>query len=231
MLFKGLLATQLSGSMDGITASHNKGGTYFRNRATPTNPSTSFQMTIRNAMGILTTRWLDDLTQAQRDGWQTYADNVTLTNRVGDAINVSGQNMYVRSNVSVIQIGETIIDDAPVMFNLGSFTEPTVASADSGSQLVAIGFDNTDDWANETGSHMIVYISRPQNASINFFKGPYQFADTIDGDDTTAPTSPAQITAPFTLSLGQVVFVRIRVHRIDGRLSGEWFGNVVVTAA
>lgn len=230
MLFKPLLGAQLSGSVGGLTASHNRGGAYFRQRATPTNPATSRQVTIRNAMGILTTRWLDVLTQVQRDAWQVYAENVTLINRIGDAINVSGQNMYVRSNVSVIQIGETIIDDAPTMFNLGSFTEPAVVAANANDDTVDISFDNTDEWANETGSHMIVYISAPQNASINYFKGPYQFAETIDGDDTTAPTSPQNMPAGSTLAVGQVVFVRIRVHRIDGRLSGEWFGNVVVTS-
>jgi len=230
MLFKGLIATALSGSMDGITASHNKGGTYFRGRAIPTNPSTSFQVVVRNAMAVLTTRWLDDLTQAQRDAWQTYADNVTLTNRVGDAINVSGLNMYVRSNVTVIQIGETIIDVAPTMFNLGSFTEPSIGAASASSQDFQVTFDNTDAWANETGSHMIVYSSRPQNATINFFKGPYQLAGTIDGDDTVAPTSPATIASPFLIATDQVIFVQVRVHRIDGRLSGLWRGNETVTS-
>ncbi len=230
MLFKGLIATALSGSMDGITASHNKGGTYFRGRAIPTNPSTSFQVVVRNAMAVLTTRWLDVLTQAERDAWQTYADNVTLTNRVGDAINVSGLNMYVRSNVTVIQIGQTIQDTAPVIFNLGSFTEPSVGAASEASQDFAITFDNTDAWANETGSAMVVYVSRPQNASINFFKGPYQLADTVDGDDTTPPTSPQTIAAPFTIADGQVIFVQVRVCRLDGRLSGLWRGNAAVTS-
>ena len=77
---------------------------------------------------------------------------------------------------------------------------------------------------------MIVYSSRPQNQSINFFKGPYQLAGTVDGDDTTAPTSPQEITSPFPLTDGQHLFVQIRVHRIDGRLSGKWRGGADVTS-
>lgn len=231
MLFKPLLGTQLSGSVGGITASHNRGGAYFRQRATPTNPATPQQVTVRNAIAELGPRWNDVLTQAQRDGWNVYGDNVELTNRIGDAFNPSGKNMFDRSNVTAIQIAEPIQDDAPTIFNLGSFTEPVIGLADETGQDVEINFDNTDAWANETGSHMVVYISRPQNAGIKFFKGPYRFADTIDGDDTTAPTSPAVIAVPFPITSGQQLFVQIRVHRLDGRLSAIWRGMTIVSTA
>lgn len=230
MLFKGLLITSLSGSMDGVTASRNKGGSYLRKRAIPTNPNTSNQQIVRGAMGLLTSSWNDDLTAVQRDAWQTYADNVTLTNPNGDQINVSGQNMFIRYNIPAIQVGLAIQNAAPTTFNLGPFTEPTLISASAASQDLSVGFDNTDAWANETGSAMAVYISRPQNQSINFFRGPYQFSDTIDGDDTTAPTSPAAIAVPFPITDGQELFARIRVLRADGRLSSEFFGSVSVTS-
>lgn len=229
MLFRPTIGTDLSGSLGGIVASRNKGGPYFRNRAIPTNPSTSFQQVLRLAMTVLTSAWNDDLTEVERDAWQTYADNVPLTNRIGEARNVSGQNMYVRGNIVAIQTGLARQDTAPTVFNLGSFTEPTLLAADALGQLLSVGFDNTDAWANETGSAMIVYISRPQNPSINFFKGPYQFAARIDGDMTTPPTSPAMIAVPFLITAGQTLFAQIRVCRADGRLSGKFRGNIVVT--
>lgn len=181
-------------------------------------------------MADLTTRWNDGLTQLQRDAWDVYGSNVELTNPIGDAFNPSGQNMYIRSNVTAIQIVTAIQDDAPTIFNLGAFTEPVIGVAAVSTQDVEINFDNTDAWANEDDSHMVVYISRPQNAGIKFFKGPYRFSDTIDGNATTAPTSPAAISVPFPISLGQQVFVQVRVHREDGRLSGIWRGMQTVTA-
>ncbi|KKM06452.1 hypothetical protein LCGC14_1743870, partial [marine sediment metagenome] len=48
MLFKSGLITQGSGSIGGLTASHNRGGMYFRARTIPTNPATSFQTVVRN---------------------------------------------------------------------------------------------------------------------------------------------------------------------------------------
>lgn len=229
MLFRPTIGTDLSGSLGGIVASHNKGGPYFRNRSIPTNPSTSFQQTLRNAMTVLTTAWNDDLTVVERDAWQTYADNVPLTNRIGESRNVSGQNMYVRGNIVALQTGFPRQDTAPTVFNLGSFTEPILVSADATAQTAEVSFTNTDAWANEDDSAMLVYLSRPQNPSINFFKGPYQFAGSIDGDAITPPVSPSTINSPFLISDGQTLFMQIRVCRADGRLSGKFRDNTVVT--
>ena len=61
--------------------------------------------------------------------------------------------------------------------------------------------------------------------TINFFKGPYQFAARINGDGTTPPTSPAVIASPFPFSAGQRVFTRIVVVRVDGRVSLDFRGQ------
>ncbi len=50
----------------------------------PTNPNTTFQQVVRNAVSQLTSLWSDVLTQTQRDQWQVYADNVPLTKRHGE---------------------------------------------------------------------------------------------------------------------------------------------------
>ena len=112
------------------------------------------------------------------------------------------------------------MDIAPDVFNLGSFTAIT-ASAIAVVNTVSIGFENTDDWANETGGAMLVYTARPQNPSINFFKGPYRFAALIAGDDTTPPTSPEALTAAFAFEAGQKIFGRVQVTDVDGRLSAD----------
>lgn len=218
MLFQSQIISRGSGSIGGLTASHNKGGNYFRARTTPTDPSTAFQTVIRNAAASLVNFWNDVLSQLQRDEWATYATNVPLLNPFGEPRTVTPLNMYVRTNVSRLQNGMPRVDDAPVLFNLGEFT-PTSGVSSEGAQSLAITFDNTDQWANEDDSAMLVYISRPQNPGINFFKGPYRLAGKIDGDGITPPTSPAVIVVPFTITLGQRLFWRIRVTRDDGRLS------------
>lgn len=217
----GPLAAASSGSIGGVTFSHNAFGPYARTKAIPVNPNTPAQQTVRGFMADLSNLWINTLTQAQRDDWKTYAANVTVIDKLGQAINVTGMNMYVRSNVPALQAGLVRQDDAPSVFDLGSFTNPALVATASGPTL-DVSFNNTDDWANEDGAAMLVYGSRPQNPTINFFKGPYQFAGRIDGDAITPPTSPTVITSPFAFDAAQKVFAKISVVRADGRLSGNF---------
>lgn len=218
MLFKSQVFTQASGSVGGLTYSRNAGGMYTRARAIPVNPASLQQQEVRNAIGVLTARWVETLTQAQRDDWAVYAGNVTLINRLGEALPVAPLAQYVRSNVPRIQAGLPIVDDAPTVFDLGSFSMPGPLTATAPTGL-SLPFTNADDWANEDDAAMLIYVSRPQNPSVNFFKGPYRLAGSILGDGTTPPASPAVLVAPFPLNAGQKVFLQGRVTRADGRLS------------
>lgn len=210
-----------SGSMGGMTFSRNAGGAYIRNRTVPVNPASSFQTVLRGYVAQLTSLWSTTLTQAQRDGWEAYNLNVLLPNSLGDQRSIGALAHYVRSNVSRLQAGEPRVDTAPVLFNLGDYTQPTITSITAPTAL-SLAFDNTDDWANEDDAALIVYGARGYNPTINFFKGPYRFCGVVQGDSTTAPTSPAAITMPFTLQAAQKSFIFGRVSRADGRLSSPF---------
>lgn len=218
MKYKSTLLGQASGSLAGVTFSHNKGGEYVRRRAIPTNPNSTFQQAVRGIVAALSNHWLNTLTAAQRAAWETYAENVTIVDRLGDPIYITGLNHYVRSNTPLLQAGMTRVDAAPTTFNLGEFTNPSFGY-DAANSEVDVTFDNTDAWANEDDAAMILWASRQQNPSINYFKGPYRFAGTIDGDSVTAPTSPAAISAPFACAAGNFCFCKVSVIRADGRLS------------
>lgn len=224
MLFKSGLITQGSGSIGGMTIAHNAGGQYIRARTIPTNPNTPRQQAVRNSMAILSTRWVEVLTQVQRDAWAVYAANVTKTNPLGDQINVSGLNMYVRGNVPRIQGGLPLADNAPTIFDIGTFTDPAF-TIDTASDELDLTFTPTDDWANEDDSAMEVFASQVQNGTINYFKGPYVFIGQVLGDGTTPPTSPAAIALPGPTVAGQRTFFRVNVTRVDGRLSGDFLGS------
>lgn len=225
MKFKSSVYTQASGSVGGLTYSHNRGGMYTRARRTPVNTNTAQQQAVRNAVSQLTTAWQNDLDAAQRSAWEVYAGNVPLIGPTGDARNVGGLGMYVRSNVPRLQSGMDRIDDGPLVYSLPTFTNPTF-TIDSGAGEMDVAFNVGDDWATEDGGAMLVYTSRPQSPSINFFKGPYRFAGAIDGA-AIPPTSPATLTLPFPIAVGQQAFVRVTVTRADGRLSSTFRGNAV----
>lgn len=220
MLFTSPVLAEASGRIAGLIFSHNAGGQYIRSATTVTNPNTPAQQVVRGLLSQLTSLWVDTLTQLQRDAWETYADNVSVLNRLGNPINLSGLNMYVRTNVPLIQAGFARQDDAPTIFSLGDFTLPSGIPSEA-SQALALFFTITDDWVGEDDAGMLVYVSRPQNPSINFFKGPYRFAGSIDGDGITPPTTPAAILVPFPIVAGQRLFFRVQVVRADGRLSAD----------
>lgn len=229
MLVKSALVTDASGSVGGLTWSRNRGGQYVRARVVPTNPNTSFQAAVRGFVSQLASLWVNTLTVAQRAAWDAYAINVSTQNRLGDDITVTGLNMYVRTNVPALQALFARQDDAPTIFDLGDYTIPAIVASET-LQQVAVVFTDTDDWVDEDDAGMLVYVSRPKNPSVNFFKGPYRFAGSIDGDSVTPPTSPANIAVPFPVVAGQKLFTRAQVLRADGRLSSDVMeGRLVVT--
>ncbi|HSR54546.1 MAG TPA: hypothetical protein VLV83_27280, partial [Acidobacteriota bacterium] len=165
----------------------------------------------------------------QRQGWEDYAQQVTLTNPLGDQRNVSGLNQYIRSNLSRRQPSLPFVDDAPVIFDLGTFVAIQVApSAGGGNFLVT--YDDTEGWVSTDDSALLLYTSAPFNPTINYFSGPYRFAGAIEGDSVTPPTSPATISSPFSLSQGNKLGFYARLTQADGRMSSKQSGIVTIGA-
>ena len=217
MLVRGILTT-MSGSLGGITAARNKGGQYLRARVVPVDPGTPAQTTLRTVFSGLAIAWQTLLSAAQREAWDTYAENVTVVNRIGETVNLTGLQMYIRSNVPRVQAGFARVDDGPVSFNLGEFTDISIAIVGGGA-LVSVTFEDTDAWVNEDDAALLVLTSREKAPTINFFKGPYRLAGSVDGSSTVPPTSPQDLTSDFTYTTGNKGFAQVRVTRADGRLS------------
>lgn len=210
-LFKSQIVTQASGSVGGLTYSHNASGMYIRARSIPTNPSTDLQQVVRNAQSTLSQRWSSTLTEDQRAGWATYAKNVKIKNKQGDQINLAGLAMYSRCNVARIQTGGAIVDDAPTVFILGDPLNGTLFQTELSPFLVQIAWTGT-----LTATDMVlIYVSQPQNPTINFFKGPFRYQAKAAGNALIAALTPNP-----TWVAGQRIFVRTRVAYADGRMSG-----------
>lgn len=228
-LFKSQLATSVSGSVGGTTYAHNKSGMYMRARSIPVQPNSTAQVEVRSALTALVTAWKETLTSAQRSAWDLYAQNVPVTNPLGDSINNSGQNWYIGANTPRLQANSKLsaalarVDDGPTIFDRGTFTTPVPTWTEtSGLSLV---FTNADAWANEDGAVMLLYQGAPQDSSRNFFKGPWRLVNRIAGDSVTPPTSPSVTSAGllsalgYTVTQGQRCWLAVAVTRADGRLS------------
>lgn len=231
-LYKATIAGQLSGRIGAHVFSHNAGGQYVRIGTIPTNPNSPQQQVVRNAVAQLSNEWNNALTEPERLNWDIYAANTKLTNRIGEQINVSGLAMFVRSNVIRIQGSQAIVNNGPGVFNLGSHTQPTISNASEATQTVDFNFgasifDNA--WANQVGGFMFVFLSRPQNPTVNYFRNPYRQSGGVTGDPVP-PVSPAALAVPFPIIAGQKLFGRAVSVLADGRASTPSFFETLTVA-
>jgi len=223
MKFKSQLITQASGSIGGATFARNRGGLYVRARSVPVNPNTSFQSEVRGNFSNAVGRWNDALSQAQRDGWNLYAEQVPLSDSLGDPRNVGGLPMYVRSNTFRLLLGLPLVDNPPTAFSLpfaGGFSAlPTIDTQADPQVWEAEVPGAGNEWLAEVGAAMGVFVSRPQNPGVSFYKGPFRFIGAVLGSATPPDPAEPSFNVPFDFQPGQVFFTRYRVTRADGRLS------------
>lgn len=213
---------QMSGSLAGNTFARNRSGNYVRARTKPVNPNTARQIAVRAAMAALTARWSQVLTANQRTAWNLYAASVTMTNRLGESINLSGFNHYIRSNSFRQIFNKTIIDAGPVIFELPAQDPTFDISCAEGGQTITVSFDDTMDWDNEDNGFLVYYQGSPQNAQRNFFDGPWKLMSYTAGVTGVPVASPVPEAAVFAISEGQRIWVRARILRADGRISEEF---------
>lgn len=221
MKIKSALVTQMSGSLGGMTGSHNAGGLYLRARAIPVNPNTAFQQAVRGYLTTIVAAWNDVLTPPMRAAWAAYAAAVPIPDALGDPRYIPALAHFVRSNVPRLQAGLARIDTGPIAFTLPSFTNPTLTWV-AATEKMSVAFTTSDLWANEAGGAMLAFCSFPQTVGTNYFKGPYRYVGKIVGATPVPPTSPQLFDTPAPIETTQKVFGYVEIVRADGRLSGKF---------
>lgn len=225
--------TQISGSIGGTTYSHNRYGAYKRNRSIPVNPRTDRQIAIRNYLQWCQDAWLNTLTEEQREAWNLYASNTTWQNKFGDAALLPGPQHFNRTNISRLLAGLTVIDDAPTIFGLPAAETDLEVTASAATGELTVAYDDSADWVSEDGAIQMLYVGRPTNPTVNYFNGPWRYADKIEGASVSPPTSPHTVVAglvPWPVVEGQRIVVRSRIMRADGRLSDTARSSFLVGA-
>lgn len=102
------------GTVGGITFSANLASPYIKSWAKPVNRRSTPQSTARGSFGGFAASWVG-LTQAQRDGWDTYAAAAAqdLTNSLGETYSASGFNWYIKINTQLALAGRAARVAAP----------------------------------------------------------------------------------------------------------------------
>ena len=222
--------TEMRGSIAGNVYSRNRYGAYARARTKPINPNTERQQLVRSAISAMTTRWSQTLTPAQRTAWNLYGASVVMTNKLGESINLSGFNHYIRSNAFRSAYNKTIIDAGPTIFEIPTADPVFSIAAAEGGQTITVTFDDTLAWDNEDNGFLVYYQGSPQNAQRNFFGGPWKLLSYTAGVTGVPVASPVIESAVSVITEGQRQWVYARILRADGRMSAPFRADDIVGA-
>jgi len=220
----------MSGSIAGNTHARNRSGNYVRARTKPVNPNTARQQAVRSALAELTTQWAQTLSAAQRTAWNLYASSVSMKNKLGETINLTGFNHYIRSNLMRNRAGLGVVDDGPVIFELPAADPSFAVTASEATQEISFAYDDTMDWADENGGWLILHQGQPQNAQRNFFAGPWRYCSIVEGVNGAPPAGPKVASVPYAISEGQRIWCYARIIRADGRISEVFTANCFCAA-
>lgn len=216
LLKLGLMVADIRGSVGGAVFARNRGGAYVRNRTIPLNPGSTRQTAVRAVFADLAVRWSDTLTDAQRQAWENYAQQVPLVNALGEPRQVSGLNMYVRANTLIVDTGGAIVDAAPTTFTVGPTITPTFA-VDAATDTVDITDLGSFVPSAMNQVRVLVSASPSLQPGVSFFRSPFR---KIDGRlyDLAGDLPVADIPLPYPLAAGQALFLRAIAVTPDGRV-------------
>jgi hypothetical protein len=103
---------QLKGSIGGLTFQNNSSGAIVRQRPQPAKGITTKQSNTH----VNHIKWLyewQQLSQAQRNLWNVYANTWTKINKFGEVKKLTGLNWFETSNYHIQSIGESILQSPP----------------------------------------------------------------------------------------------------------------------
>ena len=211
MLIRGVMGPgEARGSAGPLTASRNQAGLFLRARVTPVNPKSPGQVAIRQAMASNSSRWSNILDNSQRSAWEAYAEETPLPNKLGDLVNTSGRQMYLRTNNARLQVGIGVIDTAPITQGVA---EPPIGLVDSNTTDGVIVSLTTPTLA---GNDVVIYtIGNPVSFAKNFYSSPYRTAAAA----VAITGFPLELKPAAEVFVGQKYFIESRLFLDDGKVS------------
>lgn len=225
IIIPGPMVAEARGKLGGLIFSRNGGGTYAKTMAVPTNPATILQGNVRADFAQLASDWTETLTPIQRDAWIDYAAATPWTNSLGQVINLTGTNWFVKLNAVRLQAALAIVVAPPAVGTSepqdNSFNISDVTPSDPGPGQIEVTFDDTRPWTTEDGAMMMVYQGQPQSLGVENFGIRYRFSFAILGA-VVPPTSPVTLGTEWFIPAGGVKHTaQARIMRADMRESAR----------
>lgn len=220
----GALVVDGRGKLGGHVLAQNRGGSYIRTKVTPANPQSVAQMAVRGSFAAISSGW-SQLTEAQRDSFDSLVSAYSRTNVFGDIKNPSGKALYQRLNQNLANTGQTLITVGVNPLPLPSFTIDAVE---------AIVTPQSFDWTligDLTGSYVMVFATPPMTQGTKFVKNKLRLLNYQVGSSNTFGDFITEYTAKFgAIALGQNIVCGIKIVNANGQASPLQTVKVTVSA-
>jgi len=201
---------QFSGSQGNTTASHNRFGTYTRNRTIPVNPVTNFQSTIRGQLIQLATGWRF-LSDSQRAGWAALGEQMIRFDPLGVAYKLTGLQAYISVNIRRIRAGAAAVFDAPTLDGAWDLGTVTVV-ADTTPPTFNVTFSGTPP----VGAVLNVFTTGDVSPGRNF-SGRSEHRQILTQQNPTSPVNLllAQVQRWGPLNIGQKISLLLEAVSVN----------------
>ena len=218
-----ILSDPSSGSIAGVTHSHNRAGQYTRSRRAPVQTvGTGRKGIIKAAFGAASSAWAA-LTPAVQAAWTGYANGHPYTDSLGQSIKLTGHQMYVAVNAMLINCGAAQSAAIPV-------TDAVFAAGFTAFTAVHAGaLTLTPSGAGAVTDYLLVSLSAPQSGGRSFCK-TFNQIDKLAGNVVAATVLTALYTAQFgAVAVGQRIFYKLTPVNQYGVAGAANSGYIIVT--
>ncbi len=221
----GSLATDVRGSIAGVTYARNRGGAYTRGRTSPVQPNTTLQAAVKGIFAAAINSWTNLLSAGERTNWEAYAAAVPYTDIFGETRYYSGQNRYAQAYIAAVNAGRSVasVTAAPTTYTAAEgvvISNIAVNQGASTASTLASVVNSLAPSDAEAGDILLVSFGAPITNAKNYFKGPYRHAGVatfVSG--TSYPT--ASLSDPYgrTIAAGLALPIMVRIIKADNRIS------------
>lgn len=197
------LLESMRNKLNGSVASRNRYGNYWRNKTTPINRQTSYQVAVRAQFAANSSAWRS-LTPAEREAWRAAAPDFPFTDVFGDQLFLSGNSLYLKLNQNLQNMGASTIDNPPqpVTVENPDFTDLTASTSAVAVTVAA---------PTSANGVLMVYAAANVSPGKSFVKNLYKYIGTITGGATPVDIT-TQVQERFgALTTGTAVWVKILV--------------------
>lgn len=225
-IFKSTTFAAISGSIDGVVFSHNKGGSYTRALKIPTNPQTPAQSTARSRFGDPAADYRA-LVEADRQTFINFGEESPRVNAIGVPHPISGINAFISINKNIATAGGIALTVAPAPVGATAVTTISI-TASTGPDLVEVAFAPDPIPLDHA---LVIQTTIPLSPGISNANSLFRQTSV----ETATAISPADITTQYTAQFGslivsQRVFVRGYLIRLStGEVSVFLQNSTIVT--